>query len=154
MTSAQKVIKYISIAFAIFLIVTIISAILGGFFAIAGVLASNPSIVIMDEPTSSLDPVSTREMMKLITSLKEEGKIVIVISHDTDLCYEYGDRVIIMHEGEILLNNNVNEAFNDKYILNKACLVEPFVNKMKRTLRINDSNIKSIKDLKEVINNG
>jgi len=122
--------------------------------AIAGVLASNPSVIIMDEPTSSLDPVSTREMMKLITSLKEEGKLVIVISHDTDLCYEYGDRVVIMHEGEVLLNNSVNEAFNDKYILNKACLVEPFVNKMKRTMKINNSNIKSLKDLKEVINNG
>lgn len=122
--------------------------------AIAGVLASNPRIVIMDEPTSSLDPLATREAMNLITSLKNEGKLVIVISHDTDLCYEYGDRVIIMNEGEIIKDSKVEEAFNDKNILNKACLIEPFVNKVKRVLKINDSSIRSINDLKEVIKNG
>ena len=122
--------------------------------AIAGVLASNPRIVIMDEPTSSLDPLATRETMNLITALKNDGKLVIVISHDTDLCYEYGDRVIIMNEGKIIKDSKVEDAFKDKNILNKACLIEPFVNKVKRALKINDSSIRSINDLKEVIRNG
>ena len=122
--------------------------------AIAGVLASDPKVVIMDEPTSSLDPVAKSDMMKLIVSLKNMGKLVIVISHDTDLAYEYADRVTIMNKGEILLDTKVSEAFNDLYILNKASLVEPLVSKTKRLLKINDSSVKDIKVLKEVVKHG
>ena len=122
--------------------------------AIAGVLASNPSVVIMDEPTSSLDPLATRETMKLIQFLKEEGKLVIVISHDTNLCYEYADRVIIMNEGNIIKDCNVFEAFNDKDVLEKASLVEPFISKAKRYLNINDSSVRNLKMLKEVMYHG
>jgi len=121
--------------------------------AIAGVLASNPSILIMDEPTSSLDPVATREMMNLIKSLKEEGKLIIVISHDVDLCYEYADRVIIMKDGEVIKDCKVEDAFTDKDILNKAFLNEPFVYKVKKALKIKDDNVRSIDRLKEVIVN-
>jgi len=122
--------------------------------AIAGVLASNPSVLIMDEPTSSLDPVASKETMKLITKLKDEGKLVIIISHDTDLCYEYGDRVIIMSEGKVVRDTTVSRSFDDKYILEKASLVEPFVDKVKRIMKIEDSSIKNIESLKEVIKNG
>ena len=119
--------------------------------AVAGVLASNPSVLVMDEPTSSLDPIATREMMGLITSLKEEGKLIIVISHDTDLCYEYADRVVIMSDGEILKDAGVEEAFEDKEVLDKASLIEPFVVRVKRHLKIKDVNVRNIKKLKEVI---
>ena len=119
--------------------------------AIAGVLASNPSVLIMDEPTSSLDPVATREMMDLIKGLKEEGKLIIVISHDTDLCYEYADRVIIMSEGNVIKDASVETAFEDKDILSKASLIEPFVLKVKRVMKITDNSIRNIDKLKEVI---
>ena len=119
--------------------------------AIAGVLASNPSVIIMDEPTSSLDPVSTREMMDLIKRLKEENKLIIVISHDTDLCYEYADRVIIMSNGEIIKDSSVEDAFNDNDILNKASLTEPFVLKVKKVMKINNDSVRNIENLKEVI---
>ena len=119
--------------------------------AIAGVLASDPSVLVMDEPTSSLDPSATREIMKLIKDLNKEGKLIIVISHDTDLCYEYADRVIIMKDGEVIRDCNVEEAFNDKELLDKACLIEPFVYKVKRVLKIDNENIRNIDSLKEVI---
>lgn len=121
--------------------------------AIAGVLASNPSVLVMDEPTSSLDSAASKEMMDLIKTLKEEGKLIIVISHDTDLCYENADRVIIMHEGEVIKDCDVDNAFCDKEILYKASLTEPFVYKTKRLLKIDDKNIRSLDELKEVISN-
>lgn len=121
--------------------------------AIAGVLASNPSVLIMDEPTSSLDPVATKEMMGLIRNLNEEGRLIIVISHDTDLCYEYADRVIIMKDGEVVKDCNVNDAFCDPDCLAKSFLIEPFVYKTKRLLNIEDKSIRSIDRLKEVIDN-
>lgn len=119
--------------------------------AIAGVLASDPSVLVMDEPTSSLDPAATREIMELIKELNKENKLIIVISHDTDLCYEYADRVIIMKDGEVVKDSNVEEAFSDKELLDKACLIEPFVYKTKRFLNIKDKNIRNIDLLKEVI---
>ena len=122
--------------------------------AIAGVLASDPNVLIFDEPTSSLDPISTKEMMRLITDLKREGKLIIIISHDTNLCYEYGDRVIIMNEGKIIKDSRVCEAFDDASVLDKANLIEPFVNKAKRVFKIKDSSIRNIQDLKEVIKHG
>lgn len=122
--------------------------------AIAGVLSSNPEVIIMDEPTSSLDFFSSREIMELLKKLKEEGKLIIIISHDTDLCYEYGDRIIILNEGEIIEDRRVEDSFCDKVILDKASLIEPFVNKVKRVLKIKDKSIRSIKALKEVIKRG
>lgn len=119
--------------------------------AIAGVLASNPSVLVVDEPTSSLDPAATKEMMELIKSLKAEGKLIIIISHDTDLCYEYADRVIVMSDGQVIKDGSVDDVFKDKNILNKASLNEPFVYKTKRILKIERENIRSIADLKEVI---
>ena len=122
--------------------------------AIAGVLASNPDIIIMDEPTSSLDSNSSKEIMNIVSSLKEEGKLVIIISHDTDLCYEYGDRVVVLNEGEIIKDSSVFDIFNDEIVLEKSRLIEPFVSKVKRLKKINDNNIRNVYDLKEVIKNG
>lgn len=121
--------------------------------AIAGVLASDPSIIIMDEPTSSLDSSSSREIMSIVRRLKKEGKTIIIISHDTDLCYEYGDRVIIMREGSVVCDSCVNDAFDDEKVLQDAGLIEPFVHKIKKLMKI-QGNVKNLNDLKEVINNG
>jgi energy-coupling factor transport system ATP-binding protein len=119
--------------------------------AIAGVLASNPSVLVLDEPTSSLDPVATKEMMDLVKTLNSEGKLIVVVSHDADLCYEYADRVIIMCDGEVVKDCRAEEAFDDKDVLNKASLTEPFVYKTKRVLGIKDDRIRNIEKLKEVI---
>jgi len=121
--------------------------------AIAGVLASNPSVLIMDEPTSSLDPIATKEMMSLIKDLNNEGKLIIIISHDTDLCYEYADRVIIMKNGEIIKDCCVLDAFDNESVLNDAFLTEPFVYKTKKILNIKDDSVRNIDKLKEVISN-
>lgn len=121
--------------------------------AIAGVLSSDPSVLILDEPTSSLDPTATKETMQLIKRIKDSGKLVIVISHDSDLCYEYADRVIIMNDGNVVNDSDVFNAFNDKTILKEASLLEPFVCKVKRLMNINSDNVRNVSDLKEVIGN-
>lgn len=122
--------------------------------AIAGVIATDPSVIIMDEPTSSLDPISKKEMMELVASFKEKGKLVIIISHDSDLCYEYADRVVILSKGKILLDTKPSEAFNDKHVLSESNLLEPFVHKVKRKMGINDDSVRNVEALKEVIRHG
>lgn len=122
--------------------------------AIAGVLASDPCVIVMDEPMAGLDPFAKKEMMQLILDLKQKGKIVIIISHDSDLCYEYADRVIILNEGKVLLDAKPCDAFNDNYVLSESNLLEPFVSKVKRKMNIKDDNVRSVEALKEVIKHG
>lgn len=114
--------------------------------AIAGVLASKPRILVLDEPTSSLDNRSTREFFNLIKELKNKGVIVIVVSHDVNLCYEYADKVMILNKGELKYFGDYKNAFLDKTILKEASIEVPFVLKVKEKLKLN-SNARNVKDL-------
>ena len=70
------------------------------------------------------------------------------------MCYEYADRVVIVKDGEIIRDCGVEDAFNDKTILEKTSLKEPFVYKAKRILKLKDKKIRNLEHLKEVIKNG
>lgn len=121
--------------------------------AIAGVLASKPKILVLDEPTSSLDNKSTKDFFKLLNKLKEEGILVIVVSHDVNLCYEYADRIMVLDEGNLVYFGDYNNVFYNKPVLYSAKIEVPFVFKVKDRFKIesNARNIKDlIKDIKEV----
>lgn len=121
--------------------------------AIAGVLASNPKILVLDEPTSSLDNKSTREFFDILTKLKNEGKMIIIVSHDVNLCYEYADKVIILNKGNVTYFGDYKNAFVDKSLLKEACIEIPFVLRVKEKTKINSNarNVKQlIKDMKGV----
>lgn len=121
--------------------------------AIAGVLASKPKILVLDEPTSSLDNRSSRDFFNLLEELKKDGKMVIVVSHDVNLCYEYADKVIILKEGNISYFGGLDHAFDNKEMLKAASIETPFVLKVKEKFNLssNARNIKQlVNDLKEV----
>ena len=121
--------------------------------AIAGVLASNPKILVLDEPTSSLDNKSSREFFTLLNKLKNVGITIIVVSHDVNLCYEYADKVMILDDGNLTYFGDYNSAFYNKGILESAKIEVPFVLKVKERLNLHSDarNVKElIKDLKEV----
>lgn len=104
--------------------------------AIAGVLASNPKILVLDEPTSSLDNKSTKEFFEILVKLKSEGKMIIVVSHDVNLCYEYADKVIILNKGNIGYFGDYNKAFENKELLKDASIEIPFVLKVKERIKL------------------
>lgn len=114
--------------------------------AIAGVLASRPKILVLDEPTSSLDNKSSKDFFKLLNHLKEKGIMIVVVSHDVNLCYEYADKVIILNEGKVVYFGDYNKAFQDKEILNKANIETPFVLRIKEKLNLN-SNARNVQEL-------
>lgn len=114
--------------------------------AIAGVLASKPKILVLDEPTSSLDNKSSREFFLVLNRLKQEGNMIIVVSHNVNLCYEYADEVVILNDGEVSYFGNVENAFKDKRMLKESSIETPFVLKVKEKMKIN-SNARNIKDL-------
>lgn len=71
--------------------------------AIVSILAMNPDIIVVDEPTAGLDPQSKRQVMRLLKSLQtDENKTIILISHDMNEVARYADEVIVMKEGSIV----------------------------------------------------
>ncbi len=87
--------------------------------AVAGILVCKPKYLIFDEPISGLDYNSRESFMKLLSSLKQNGKTIIIISHNTDYLAEYANRILVMDGGKIVLDDKPNEIFNQTDILNK-----------------------------------
>lgn len=82
--------------------------------AIASILAFNPKIIILDEPTVGLDDRGKEMLMRLLIKLKENyGKTIIIISHDVDLMYKFVDKVIILKDGRIVKEGNKYQVFNN-----------------------------------------
>lgn len=80
--------------------------------AIACVLAMQPDVVVLDEPTSFLDPLGAQKIFEVINSLnKKLGITVILVEHRLDLASKYADHVIIMNEGRIVLDGKPREVF-------------------------------------------
>ena len=94
--------------------------------AIAGILAMNCDIIILDEATSMLDPQGTEEIISLIEELHTKyNKTIITITHDLALA-EKSDRIIVMKQGEIIKEGSPEEIFMERDILLSSNLDMPF----------------------------
>lgn len=81
--------------------------------AIASVLAMQPKILFMDEPTSNLDPIGKEEVFELARKLnREEGMTVIVAEHEAEVLAAYADRIVVLHQGEIVMIGTPSEVFS------------------------------------------
>lgn len=69
--------------------------------AIAGILALEPRILVLDEPSAGLDPVGVKDMMSLFKLVHEKGTRIFIVTHDMDLVLEYCDYVVVMQNGQI-----------------------------------------------------
>lgn len=87
--------------------------------AIAGILASNPEILVFDEPTVGLDPAGKKELLNLLKELNEvHHKSIIVITHDMDVVGEVGKRVVVLKDGRVAFDNDKDSLFsNEKLIM-------------------------------------
>ena len=80
--------------------------------SIASVLAMRPEIVVFDEPTSFLDPLSAREIFEVISTINKELQItIIIVEHRLDLASLFADRVIVLDNGEIMMDGSPREVF-------------------------------------------
>lgn len=96
--------------------------------AIAGVLAMEPQVLILDEPTAGLDPAGRDEILGQIKKLQKERKItVILVSHSMEDVAEYVDRIIVMNRGEVLFDDMPKEVFKEYKKLEEVGLAAPQV---------------------------
>ncbi len=84
--------------------------------AIASVLALHPSILILDEPTSELDPKGAEEVLSIITRLNDDlGLTVILIEHRLDRVLQYADRLIVLNDGMVAIDGEVRDVMTNRY---------------------------------------
>lgn len=118
--------------------------------AIAGILALQPKILVLDEPTAGLDPRGAAEILELFKSLNEKGTTIILVTHDINIVYQYADDVIVMNEGKIELHCSPEELFKEdveKYSL-ETPLIQKTVNALlEKGMKINPAKIRNVHDL-------
>ncbi len=104
--------------------------------AIAGVLAMEPEVLVMDEPTAGLDPRGRDDLIRFVNSLAERyGMTVIISTHELDLVTEFADYVYVMDQGSIQAQGTVPEIFEQEEMLHRARLDIPVLPRLCRSLR-------------------
>lgn len=94
--------------------------------AICGILASNPDVLILDEPTVGLDPLAKKDLLEFLKQLNHEfEKTIIIITHDMEVVSKYIKRVIVLNEGEIIYDGSKLELFKKDDLLEKYNLFYP-----------------------------
>ncbi len=120
--------------------------------AIAGILALEPKIIVLDEPTAGLDPKGSQEMIDLFVKLnKKAGITVILVTHDNEIVYNYADNTVLMADGEVKYSGNTLELFNDKEKVKEFNILEPKILSVKNALNEKGfkipSNVRTIDEL-------
>jgi cobalt/nickel transport system ATP-binding protein len=94
--------------------------------ALAGVLAMQPEVIIMDEPTSSLDPIATSDILHLLLHLNKENGITLVLAtHDVDIVPLFANRLCILDKGKIVSEGSPKESFSKTELIRKVKLRSP-----------------------------
>lgn len=88
--------------------------------ALASVIVLEPDILIIDEPTSQLDPEGTESVFAIIKALKEKHKTIILVEHKIDLIAEYADEVLVFKEGRMIAAGDKQEILSDLSLLEQG----------------------------------
>ncbi|RQD77170.1 MAG: ATP-binding cassette domain-containing protein [Candidatus Syntrophonatronum acetioxidans] len=94
--------------------------------AIAGLLAMEPEILVCDEPFSGLDPRSGEQLMGIINSLNSRGTTLVIVTHDVNMAYAWGEQVVIMKEGKILQEGDPS-LLREEDLMKEASLETPLL---------------------------
>ena len=104
--------------------------------AIAGILAMDPQVLVLDEPTAGLDPQGAKQMMGLFEMLnKKHGKTILVVTHDMEHVLDYCDEVVVVEHGKIAMHVSKEEFFEDASLMEKANINPPAIIRMRTMLQ-------------------
>ncbi len=104
--------------------------------AIAGVIAMQPEIMVLDEPTAGLDPRGCSEIIEILDELNADGKTIIFSTHDVDLAAKWADHIYVLHEGKIKKHGSPPQIFADKTMISETGLKLPTFVQTFRELKV------------------
>ena len=93
--------------------------------AIAGILAMEPAILVLDEPTAGLDPLGRKELMNLFKKLHQSGMTIVLVTHLMDDVAEYANQVYVMEKGRLVKRGKPSDVFQDVVFMEKVQLGVP-----------------------------
>lgn len=104
--------------------------------AIAGVIAMQPKVLVLDEPVAGLDPAGREEILLLIKKLQAEvSPTIILVSHNMDDVARFADRVIALKDGRVVIDGSPREVFSDRKLIKEAGLEVPTAARIADRLR-------------------
>ena len=104
--------------------------------AIAGVIAMQPEVLVLDEPAAGLDPAGRERVMRLITNYRDKtGNTVIIVSHSMEDAAKYADKIIVLNDGKLFLVGNADRVFDSAESLSQIGLNVPPITRVVAALR-------------------
>ncbi|MFJ7952674.1 energy-coupling factor ABC transporter ATP-binding protein [Lysinibacillus sp. NPDC096418] len=125
--------------------------------AMAGVLAMEPAVLLLDEPTAGLDNYYAAQVLQYLAKLENGERTFLLATHDIQLAYEWADIILVMEQGQIIYTGDPVALFHQEDVLERAHLERPWVFEMAITLqnkKLFDKNIplpRSKQDLQQLI---
>ena len=107
---------------------------------IASILAINPDVIILDEPTAGQDYKHYTEFMEFIKELSNKGISIIMVTHDMQLTLEYCDRAVVLSSGKKIADDKPSNILTNKEIIKKANLKETSLSTLAKTIDIANTN--------------
>lgn len=102
---------------------------------IADILVMEPEVLLFDEPTASLDPLNQENVERILGQIANEGKTIVVSTHDMEFASRFADRILVVGEGTIIGNGTPVEIFSDKNLLSRALVKPPAVYEIMKVLK-------------------
>lgn len=122
--------------------------------AIAGILATSPDILIVDEPTAGLDPAAAKETMELFKEIEKRGTGIILVTHDMDLVASYAEKVIVMENGQVMKTCSPSELFGQdltNYSLQNPHIFDFALKLKEKGIAIDTEGLRTVDDLASAI---
>ena len=124
--------------------------------AIAGILAMEPSILVLDEPTAGLDPIGRKELMDLFKKLHQDGITIVLVTHLMDDVAEFADQVYVMEKGKLVKSGKPSLVFQNVEFMEEIQLGVPKITRFAQRLAERGVSFKqlpiTIEEFKEFIN--
>ena len=95
--------------------------------SIADIIAMESEVIIFDEPTAALDPLNAQMLEEVLRKMGEEGRTILISTHDVDFAYRWAERVLVFHQGKIIADDTPLRVFQQEDLLKKANLRHPML---------------------------
>jgi len=103
---------------------------------LTSILVMQPKVLVLDEPTSQMDPIGTREVFGVIRTMAEKGMTVVLAEHKVEWIANFADRVIALHEGQIILDGKPREVLTSDVLADKGFGISRYTSVARRAKAI------------------